>query len=69
MDLDGQVWGIEVKAAATVQERDGHGLRRLAEVAGGRFGGGLVFYDGDVVLPIERELNIYAAPISALWTH
>ena len=69
MELGGQVWGIEVKAAATVQERDGHGLRRLAEVAGRRFGGGLVFYDGDVVLPIERELNIYAAPIAALWKH
>ena len=69
MELGNKVWGIEVKAAATMQERDGHGLRRLAEVAGRRFGGGLVLYDGKLVLPIEHKLNIYAAPISALWKH
>ncbi len=67
IELGGDVWGIEVKAAASVRATDGRGLLRLADTAGAKFRGGLVLYDGDAVLPIERDLNIHAAPISKLW--
>jgi len=67
IELGGNVWGIEVKAAASVQAADGQGLLRLADVAGRKFRGGLILYDGNLVLPIEPDLNIQAAPVSKLW--
>src|SRR5690606_33128248 len=45
IELGSEVWGIEVKSAATVQAGDGRGLRRLADVAGRKFRGGLLLYD------------------------
>ncbi len=59
------VWGIEVKAASSVSSRDGRGLRRLAELAGSGFRGGIVFYDGDDILPPADKM--LAVPISELW--
>lgn len=67
IEIGGKVWGIEVKASATVQPSDGHGLRRLAEAAQDRFQGGLVFYDGNAALPLDRDLNIHASPLAKLW--
>jgi len=67
IEMGSDVWGIEVKAAASARVADGKGLLRLAEVAKGKFRGGLVLYDGDAVLPIDSERNIYAAPLSLLW--
>lgn len=67
LELGGQVWGIEVKAAATVHASDGRGLARLADVAGEKFRGGMVLYDGEAVVPIQSALNIYAVPIKRLW--
>lgn len=61
------VWGIEVKAAATVKSADGNGLRRLAQSSNDRFKGGIVFYDGSSILPIDSSLNIYAVPLRTLW--
>ena len=60
-------WGAEVKAAASIDASDAKGLRRLAEQAGGDFQGGVVFYDGDSVLPLDRERQLFAVPISKLW--
>jgi hypothetical protein len=62
-----QTWGVEVKAAATVQPSDTKGLRQLAEQTGRDFRGGIVFYDGASMLPIDRNLKLYAVPISRLW--
>ena len=62
-----QTWGVEVKAAGSITSSDSKGLRRLAEQAGSDFRGGIVFYDGTTVLPIDRVLNLYAVPISKLW--
>jgi len=67
IEIGSQLWGVEVKAAATVNASDGKGLQRLAQVAGSRFKGGLVFYDGEAVLPIDRKRNILAAPLARLW--
>jgi uncharacterized protein len=62
----GDVVGIEVKAANTVQETDFRGLRALAELLGERFVRGVVFYSGDTLLPFGPKL--YAVPIAALWS-
>ncbi len=60
-----KVWGIEVKASATVQDGDCHGLRRLADQAGKDFQGGVLFHTGIHTLPFGPR--IFAAPVSALW--
>jgi predicted AAA+ superfamily ATPase len=62
-----KTWGVEVKAAATVSPTHTKGLRRLAEQTGNDFHGGIVFYDGATILPLDRDLNLYAVPISKLW--
>lgn len=67
LETGNEVRGVEVKAAATVNAADGKGLLRLADVAGGRFRGGIVFYDGQATLPLHREAEIFAVPFSRLW--
>ncbi len=62
-----RTWGVEVKAAASVGSDDAAGLRRLAGQAGNDFQGGIVFYDGESSLPLDRELKLYAVPVSELW--
>lgn len=64
---DNRTWGVEVKASATVGPPDAMGLRRLAAQAGRDFQGGIILYDGNSTLPLEKELKIYAVPISKLW--
>ncbi len=61
----GQLVGVEVKAAATIQESDLRGLKRLASVAGDRFKMGVLLYDGSETLPLGGGL--WAAPLSSLW--
>lgn len=61
-----KVWGIEVKASATVSSSDGRGLRRLAEQAGRDFQGGVVFYDGESVVPLGVS-GFLAVPLKKLW--
>lgn len=61
----GQVVGIEVKAAATIAHKDFAGLRRLAADCGDRFVLGLVLYDHEYTLPFGDRM--YVAPISTLW--
>lgn len=63
-----RTWGVEIKAAASVQAADASGLRRLAAQAGNDFQGGIIFYDGESSLPMDRKLNLYAVPLSKLWT-
>lgn len=67
MEVGNKVWGIEVKAAANLQSSDGKGLRRLAESAKEQFQGGIIFYGGAAILPIDRPLKLYAVPFSKLW--
>ena len=59
-------WGVEVKAAASVSPRDGHGLRRLAAAVGDDFRGGIVLYDGADTLPLGDE-GLLAVPLAELW--
>jgi predicted AAA+ superfamily ATPase len=56
---------IEVKSASSVREGDFRGLKRLRELLGPRFHGGIVLYDGEHVLPFGERL--LAVPLSSLW--
>jgi predicted AAA+ superfamily ATPase len=65
--LEGQgvVVGVETKAAATVNESDLRGLRKLQSVAGKRFGAGVVLYDGSATISFDSAL--FAVPVRTLW--
>jgi len=58
---------LEVKSSASVNESDGHGLRRLAEQCGRDFQGGILVYTGGSVLPMEDK-RIWAVPIRDFWS-
>jgi hypothetical protein len=61
----GQLVGVEVKASATVKERDLRGLKKLASLAGDQLTAGMLLYDGDETMPLGS--NLWAAPLSTLW--
>jgi predicted AAA+ superfamily ATPase len=61
----GQVIGIEVKAASTVRPEDFSGLRQLAGKLGDDFLVGVVLYTGYATLPFGPKLR--AVPVSAIW--
>lgn len=61
----GAVAGIEVKAAATVQQADLRGLRNLRSAAGKRFSPGVVLYDGSATISFGDAL--FAVPVRRLW--
>ena len=62
-----QIWGVEIKAAASATSQDIKGLLKLANVAGKRFQQGIVFYDGQATLPLNKDPAILAVPIAKLW--
>ena len=59
------VAGIEVKAAASVNDADFRGLRKLREAAGRRFTAGVVLYDGTAATRFGD--NLFALPLRSLW--
>lgn len=59
-----QIAGVEIKAAATIKTSDFKGLNKLKEACGTQFAGGVVFYDGEAILPFGEKL--FAVPIAAL---
>ena len=61
----GRVFGVEVKAAATLTSRDSRGLKALAASLGDDFGGGAILHTG--VETVQLAERIWALPISALW--
>jgi predicted AAA+ superfamily ATPase len=61
----GQVVGIEVKAASTVNPNDFRGLRHLAERLGDDFLAGIVLHTGQQTLPFGP--GMLAMPIASLW--
>ena len=64
-DPIGNLVCVEVKAAATVKSNDLRGLKKMAAVAGKKFKLGVLFYDGQEVLPLGDK--IWAVPLSILW--
>jgi predicted AAA+ superfamily ATPase len=61
------VWGIEIKRSANLQDSDARGLRRLAAQAGSEFCGGIMFYTGANCIALRSPRNCFAVPISKLW--
>lgn len=61
----GELVGIEVKAAATVNASDFKGLRKLADATGNALRLGIVLYDGEQTVPFGDRL--FAAPVSCVW--
>jgi len=64
-DPSGAIVGMEIKASATVSEADFRGLKKLARAVGKDFRCGIVFYDGERVVPFGDRL--FATPLSSLW--
>jgi len=66
MEQDGGgMVAVEVKAAATVTEKDFKGLKKLQSLAGPYWKLGVVFFDGE--FPMSFGERLYAIPISGLW--
>ncbi len=61
------IWGVEVKKAASIQSRDGTGLAHLAEQAGSGWRGGIMLYTGNNILPLKNVPNGFAVPMDMLW--
>lgn len=62
---NGDIVGVEIKAAASIQSQHLHGLRNLSQTAGDQFKMGILLYDGKETIPLGDK--IWAAPISTLW--
>ena len=56
---------VEVKAGATVTQKDLRGLRSLRAAAGEAWAGGAVVYDGEACVPFGDRL--WAVPVGSLW--
>ena len=56
--------GIEIKASATVTAGDFKGLNKLKDAVGDQFAAGIVFFDGESIVPFGERL--FAVPISLL---
>ena len=59
--------GIEIKASATITKNDFKGLNKLKAKMNQSFLTGIVFYDGESIIPFGDKL--YAIPISLLTPH
>lgn len=64
--VTGDVAGVEVKAAASVDRSDSGGLRFLREKLGPRFAAAAVLYAGSATL--ELDDRIWAVPLAGLWS-
>lgn len=56
--------GVEVKASATITAADFKGLLKLKAASAEQFACGVVFYDGDSILPFGERL--FAVPVGVL---
>ena len=64
---DSRIIGVEVKASASVRREDFKGLAALAELAGGAFERGVLFYGGQEALPFRfGERRFHALPLGML---
>jgi len=66
-DRKKQLYGIEIKTTASVDQNDFKGLKRLAELAGKKFQRGIVLYGGEHMVGGFGE-NLQAVPLSAVWS-
>jgi len=66
LERKGCIVGLEMKAATSIKTNDWKGLRWLRNEVGNQFHFGAVLYSGK--LPYQLDDNIWALPISNLWT-
>ena len=65
----GSIVGVEIKASATVSNRDFSGLFALAKYAGNSFTHGVLLYTGKQVLPFTQQgVKLFAIPIGLILT-
>lgn len=62
-----KLWAVEVKRAASIQDKDGAGLAKIAAQAGHNFQGGILLYSGTNCLPLKQD-KCFAVPMDRLWT-
>ncbi|MCA6463140.1 MAG: ATP-binding protein [Chitinophagaceae bacterium] len=62
---NGDVFAIEVKSSAQINDSDFKGIRELAGLIGKDFTGGIVLYNGKEVLPFGPKM--WAVPLFVLW--
>ena len=60
-----QLFGIEIKSAATLKEQDFKGLKQLSKLAGDKFQKGIILYSGEEMLSFGD--NLWAVPIANVW--
>ncbi|NOZ09995.1 MAG: ATP-binding protein [Gammaproteobacteria bacterium] len=61
-----KIWAVEVKRAASLQDKDGAGLARIAARAGKNFQGGILLYSGANCLSLKVD-KCFAVPMNRLW--
>ncbi|MFA7200758.1 MAG: ATP-binding protein [Bacteroidales bacterium] len=66
-DYRKHIYGIEIKAKASIQEKDFQGLKKLEQLAGNRFKKGIVLYTGSYTLGGFGSKNLWAVPIKNVW--
>lgn len=62
----GGIAAIEVKAGASLRERDWRAVAKLRDRSGARFRAGAIIYTGRQTLPLGDR--IWAVPVSGLWS-
>lgn len=67
-DKKKQIYGIEIKSTYSLKEDDFKGLKHLEKVSKGKFEKGIVIYPGDQFVAGFGGNNLYAIPISSLWS-
>jgi len=63
--MGGQLVGIEVKSASSLDENHFRGLKALQSLVSGKFCRGIILYTGQDLIAFGKDL--YAVPVSALW--
>lgn len=61
------LYAIEVKSKASVNEKDFRGLKHFAALTGPKFKKGIVLYSGNQTIGGFGGKNLQAVPISSLW--
>ena len=64
LEAEGKIAGIEVKASSTVKMEDFKGLVKVRDCVQKKFAAGVVFYDGNTVVPFGDRL--WGVPVSTL---
>ncbi len=65
-DRSGRVVAIEVKAKASLSQKDASVLSRMRDSLGGKFIAGAVIHAGEQTIPLGDRL--WAIPVNGLWT-